>query len=139
MSDCCVEEGMLQALRALECTPIPAQQHFVGVRRGEECLPYLVIKTREQAGLRTSSFLEMVTAVEISAYFSTDSSADSASFRRLLSQWLFGSNCLSLGNCGCFCVRSIGSVTTDYRERAIQVSVTISGRITTNGESSSSG
>ena len=127
MSDCCVEEGVLQALRALECTPIPAQQHFVGVRRGEECLPYLVLTTSEQPGLRTSSGLQMDTAARISAYFSADKTQDVASFRRLLSQWISSSGCLQLGSCGCFCVRSLGAVGTVYNDRSVQVSVTLSG------------
>jgi hypothetical protein len=137
MSECCVEEGFLQALRALECTPIPAQQHFVGVRRGEECLPYLVLATSEQPGLRTSSGQEMQTAARITAYFSPDKTHDAMSFRRLLSQWISSSGCLPLGVCGCFCVRSLGSVGTQYNERSVQVSVTLSGLFAASLSSSS--
>lgn len=137
MSDCCVEEGMLQALRGLECTPIPAQQHFIGVRRGEDCLPYLVLTTSEQPGLRTSSGQEMQTAARIAAYFSADKVQDAASFRRLLSQWISSGGCLPLGSCGCFCVRSLGAITTAYNDRSVQVSVTVSGKMATSDSTSS--
>jgi hypothetical protein len=128
MSDCCVEEGMLQALRALECTPIPAQQHFIGVRRGEECLPYLVLRRSIQQGLRTSHAVEQFDQISVSAYFSVDKASQAVSFRNLLQQWAYSSGCLNLGNCGCFCVRSIQPSQVSYGESSISVTISMIGR-----------
>ena len=136
MSDCCVEEGMLQALRGLECTPIPAQQHFVGVRRGEDCLPYLVIRHVIQSGLRTSDVVESLDQVVISAYFSPDKSHDAVQYRSLVQQWAYSSRCLGLGNCGCFCVRSIQPISVSYNSNAVSVTMSMTGRFALNDFSS---
>lgn len=128
MSECCVEAGMLQALRALECTPIPQDQHFVGVRRGEECLPYVVVKSVKSPGLRTSDGVEMLDQLTVSAYFSQDKQVDATVFRDLLLRWAYSKNCLSLGDCGCICVRTIAGSSLTYGQNGWSVLLNIIGR-----------
>lgn len=107
---CCLENAVLDALRALNCTPIKANNHFVDERQCSDCLPYLVLKTGITAGLRTSSTVQKVRTVEIKAYFSNQKRYDARSLRDLIASWLMVGGCVDLGSCGCFCVQGAPTI-----------------------------
>ena len=48
---CCIEDAILRALRTLQCTPVKPENHFLTVRTTGDCLPYLILNVRTQAGL----------------------------------------------------------------------------------------
>jgi hypothetical protein len=102
---CCLESAIINALRALECTPIKSENHFILERKCSDCLPYVVINTVTTAGLRTSSAVQKNSSVTINAYFSTDKEQQAFAYRDLAEAWLNASGCLDLGDCGCFCVQ----------------------------------
>jgi len=102
---CCLENAVLDALRALDCTPIKSGNHFVDERQCSDCLPYLVVKTGITAGLRTSSAVQRINTVEIKAYFANKKRYDARSLRDLIAAWLLDTGCTPLGLCGCFCVQ----------------------------------
>lgn len=107
---CCLENAVLDTLRALNCTPIKADNHFVDERQCSDCMPYLVVKTGITAGLRTSSAVQKVHTIEIRAYFSNQKRYDARSLRDLISAWLFDGGCASLGVCGCFCLQGTPTI-----------------------------
>lgn len=100
---CCLEQALLDTIGAMDCIPISRENLFEGYRRCKECVPYMVLKVRGGAGLRTSSGLQKVQQVDISAYFSDSAEAKAKVFREILEDWVYASGCLDLGVCGCFC------------------------------------
>lgn len=108
--DCCLGAAILDALRNLECTPIRPENHFLLIRKCKDCLPYVVVKTKRAAMLRTSSGTTMQDTVEINAYFSSDKETQAFAYDSLVGEWLNSPGCLDLGDCGCFCLR--GSATS---------------------------
>jgi hypothetical protein len=103
---CCLEDALLAALSGLDGTPIQSKNHFNLNRDGEECVPYLVLKTTDSPGLRTSSGTQKVSTVELNAYFSADRKSTAFQYRSLIEEWLDSGGCIELGDCGCFCLRS---------------------------------
>jgi hypothetical protein len=108
---CCLENAVLDALRALNCTPIKSENHFVDRRQCTDCLPYLVVRTGMTAGLRTSSAVQKLNTVEIKAYFADKKRHDARDLRDLIWDWLMFAGCASLGACGCFCVQGAPTLT----------------------------
>ena len=104
---CCLESAVLDALRALTATPIKSSNHFDGQRKGDLCLPYLVLKTGSSGGLRTSSGNFSSHSVEFNAYFSDQAEGTAKSYKTLVEAWLFAKGCLDLGVCGCFCMQGV--------------------------------
>lgn len=136
MPDCCLTEGLLQALRGLECTPVNADQHFLNLRRGEELMPYVVIQSTSAVGIRTSDTVEVIETVKIVGYFSIDKPDQAHQWMELARSWLFTKDCVILGNCGCFCLRSGASVQMSASERGYQVTASFRGQYSPSGDSS---
>lgn len=107
--ECCFEDAMLNTLRDLPDNPIPAGNHFLLTRECKDCIPYLVLKVVETPGLRTSDTLQLVQAVEVTAYFSDTKKSAAHAYRTLFNTWFTSSGCLDLDGCGCFCVRNTGT------------------------------
>lgn len=125
---CCLEDALLTALRDLDGTPIRSKNHFKLVRECEDCIPYLVLKTSDSAGLRTTSGTQIVSAVDLNAYFSADRKDQAYNYRTLITDWLGSEGCLDLGECGCFCVRSTGTARVSVTTGGLVLfSVTFSG------------
>lgn len=103
--NCCLETAMLNALRDLGGTPIRSDNHFDQIRKCKDCLPYLVLKVTSSAGLRTSSGLQKIHTIDISAYFSGDNEQAPREYRDLVEDWLNTDGCVELGDCGCICVQ----------------------------------
>jgi len=104
---CCLESAVLEALRGLTGTPIKPVNHFDGSRKGEDCLPYLVLKVGMSGGMRTSSGFTPFHNIEFNAYFSDQAEGKAKSYQTLVEAWLFARGCLDLGVCGCFCIQGI--------------------------------
>lgn len=120
---------MLDSLRALTCTPIRSENHFLNLRRCSDCVPYLVLKTSVSGGLRTSSGFQKQHSVEISAYFKDGDEQRAISYQTLVDAWLNAAGCVDLGACGCFCVQgSPGSRITPSSDGMLRVNFTFSGR-----------
>ena len=125
---CCMETAILDALRGLDCTPIESQNHFVDRRTCTDCLPYLVLKTSRTSGLRTSSGLQKLIAVEVKAYFSDKSFKMARDYMDMVETWLFNRGCVDLGECGCFCLRSdLSSAITGSTGGTVVYSLTFRG------------
>jgi len=133
--DCCIEEGWLQALRGLNCTPIAAASHFADLRTGSESTPYVVVSITKVPGLRTSDGVQMTYGVRISGYFEKDAMAAKREWSELLMTFLTVSRCLTLGECGCFCVTSLGPLQSIISGSLLQSSITVSGRYMSAGGS----
>ena len=128
MPECCIDDAFLSAMRGLDCTPVPAANHYSFIRIGEECLPYVVVTTSIVAGLRTTDGVEKVDQVRISAYFSVDKLAECNKFKALVENWVFGKNCIDLAGCGCFCVRSVVPSQLTIKGGTLLFSVTLTGK-----------
>jgi hypothetical protein len=114
---CCLENAVLDALRALDCSSIRPENHFLNVRQCTDCVPYLVLSVTRQQGLRTSEGVQFRDAIAISAYFKGAHGAKIREYRDLVEEWMSSSDCIELGDCGCLCVvnvaRSVISVTSN--------------------------
>jgi hypothetical protein len=126
---CCLETAILNTLRALDCTPIAADNHFVDRRQCKDCLPYLVLKTTTGQGLRTSSGTQKLDSVDIKAYFSDKMRKESRDYKSLVEAWAFAPGCLDLGECGCFCLQTgpVSAITTTNDGKMIVYSLTFRG------------
>jgi hypothetical protein len=72
--------------------------------------------------------LQKKSSVEISAYFSADSETQAFEYRDIVEAWLYTSDCVDLGDCGCFCVQtSPTSRVTPVDGGMIRFNVTFSG------------
>lgn len=105
-TSCCLEEALLDSIRAVECNPIPSDRHFSNKAQGTDCVPYLVLKSIQSLRLRTSDGATYDSAVDITAYFQGPGDADAMKFRDRMEAWA-GQNCIDLSECGCFCVSTI--------------------------------
>lgn len=128
MPECCIEDAFVAGLRALDCTPIPGDNHYSFLRRKDDCFPYAVVTTSIVTGLRTSDGTEKIQQVKLSGYFSVDKISDCNKFRALVEDWVFGKTCIALGDCGCFCVRSVVPGQMLIANNAVQFSVTLTGK-----------
>ncbi len=137
MPDCCIEEAWLQALRGLNCTPIPEKSHFAEIRTGSETTPSAVVNIAVVPGLRTSDGVQLSYNVRIAGYFDKDAVAAKREWAELLMTFLTGSRCLSLGNCGCFCVTSLGILQSTISQQLLQASISLTGRYMSAGGSGS--
>lgn len=104
---CCLEDAILDRLRSLTCTPIPAANHFLNLRKCTDCVPYLVLKVRRSSGLRTSEGVQVIHDVELNAYFKQDKESDAGSYRDLVEEAFLEQGCVQLGDCGCICRRGV--------------------------------
>lgn len=137
MPDCCIETAWLQALRGLNCTPIPENSHYADLRTGSEATPYAVVSITKIPGLRTSDGVQITYGVRISGYFEKDAMAVKREWSELLLAFLTSSRCLTLGECGCFCVTSLGPMQSIVSGSLLQSSITVSGRYMSAGGSGS--
>lgn len=128
LESCCVEDAILRALRTLACTPIKPENHFITVRTTGDCLPYLVLNVRLQAGLRTSSAVTRQHSVQILAWFGDTMRPLLQQFQAALEEWLYQPGCLPLGDCGCFCVQSRGQADVTFTDGRLRYGVTFVGR-----------
>ena len=124
---CCIEAAILDALRAIPGTPIRSENHFIEVRECADCVPYLVIKTSENAGLRTSDGVQVIWTVLISAYFDGSKRNMSRNYRDLVRTWLYQYPCVDLGECGCFCLNGQSSLTIRNAEKETALDISFSG------------
>jgi hypothetical protein len=97
-------------LRALDGTPIKAENHFIIERNCEDCIPYLVVNTKDRGGLRTSHTLQIKSEVKITAYFADTKQDQALTFKSIIHEWMKSAGCLDLGECGCFCVDSVPEI-----------------------------
>lgn len=137
MPDCCIETAWMQALRGLNCTPIPEASHFADLRTGSDTTPYAVVTVTKVPGLRTSDGVQVSYNVRISGYFEKDAMALKREWSELLLTFLTGSRCLTLGECGCFCVTSLGPMQSIVSGSLLQSSINVSGRYLSAGGSGS--
>lgn len=128
MPECCIEDAFIAGLRSLDCTPIPMDNHFSFLCRKDDCFPYAVVTTSTVSGIRTSDGCEKIQQVKLSGYFSVDKISDCNKFKDLVENWVFGKNCISLAECGCFCVRSLSPGQMLIANGAVQFSVTLTGK-----------
>ena len=103
---CCLETAILNTLRALDCTPIASENHFLDRRQCKDCLPYLVLKVSTTPGLRTSSGVQKTDSVDIKAYFADKHAKIAREYKTLVEAWVFSAGCVDLGVCGCFCLQT---------------------------------
>lgn len=106
---CCLETAILNALRGLDCTPIRSENHFLLERKCTDCIPYVVVRVSDTAGLRTSSAVQRVSSIEINAYFSANAEQTAFAYRKIVDDWIDTPGCVDLGDCGCFCVQGSGA------------------------------
>ena len=125
---CCIEDAILRALRGLECTSIRPENHFITVRTTGDCLPYLVLNVRLQAGLRTSDGVAKVYSVQVLAWFGDTMRPLLQQFQAAFETWLYAPGCLPLGDCGCFCVQSRGQADVTFTDGRLRYGVTFVGR-----------
>lgn len=106
---CCIEDAVKKAVQAYEGSPIRDENIFLVERIGAtEKIPYCVIQVVTREGLKTSSLVQKIHSVSIQAFFLKDRVADAIAFKNTTELWLYGSNCVTLGDCGCLCVQSRG-------------------------------
>lgn len=104
---CCIEDAMKAAVEAFVSSPIKDRNVFLVERIGaEEETPYCVIQCVTREGRKSSDGCQKVYGVSIQAFFLKNKVADALGFKSLIEEWLYGSNCVALGDCGCFCVQS---------------------------------
>ena len=125
---CCVEDAILQALRGLQCTPVRPENHFLTFKTTENCLPYVLLNVRVQAGLRTTDTIVKNYSVQVLAFFGEQMRAELRQFQDAFVQWLYLPGCLPLGECGCFCVQSRGQADVTYTDGRLRFGVTFVGR-----------
>lgn len=125
---CCIENAILDALRLLTCTPIRTENHFADRRKCTDCIPYLVLKASETAGLRTSSGTQSIWTIDIKAYFDDSKSQMARDYRDLVRTWLYGGGrCTDLGLCGCFCIQGAPSSSIRTVDKEIVYSLVFRG------------
>ena len=136
---CCVEDAWIAALRALDCTPVKSEGHFVLQRSGSEIVPYVVVSSTIASGLRTTDTVQRVQSVSLRGYFSVDRMQDARACQTLVEELLTCKRCVPLGDCGCFCVRSVGQSTMTPVGTLLSVFVTVTGTFSPAEETSGSG
>ena len=136
---CCVEDAWIAALRALDCTPVKPEGHFVLQRSGSEIVPYVVVSSTIASGLRTTDTVQRVQSVSLRGYFSVDRMQDARAWQTLVEQLLTCKRCVPLGDCGCFCVRSVGQSAMTPVGTLLSVFVTVTGTFSPAEETSGSG
>ena len=127
---CCVFDAFKQALTGLSGNPIAVDEYYDGVKQNSDSGRYCVISSSVTAGVVTTDAVEEVHRVGISGYFGVGHSAEAGVVRGLLQSFVFQPGCLSLGECGCFCVRSRSNLQRVSRRDTLQVSVTLTGTMT---------
>lgn len=125
---CCIEDAILRALRTLQCTPVKPENHFLTVRTTGDCLPYLILNVRTQAGLRTSDTVVKLYSVQVLAWFGDTMRPLLQQFQTAFEAWLYQPGCLQLGDCGCFCVQSRGQADVTFTDGRLRYGVTFVGR-----------
>lgn len=113
---CCLEQALLAALREIEGTPVASENHFINDRKTGDCYPYLVVKAETVSGLRTSSAVQKISAVEILTYFRDSAEQQALDFKQLIEGWVMVPGCLELGACGCLCFQ--GAIRSQVRRVA---------------------
>lgn len=124
---CCIETAILDALRSLTCTPIKTENHFIDQRKCENCVPYVVLKASETAGLRTSSGIQIIWSIDIKAYFDSSKPQMARDYRDLVRTWLYGSRCADLGICGCFCIQGTPTLSIKAADKEVVFSLLFRG------------
>lgn len=125
---CCLENAVIDALRALDCTKIRSENHFLNRRKCKDCTPYAVVKVRTVSGLRTSSAVQKISTIEVSAFFNEDREQDAIEYKDLVEGLFFASECVTLASCGCFCVQGrMSSSITPAPQGLIRYSFTCQG------------
>jgi hypothetical protein len=109
MSDCCVEGSVAGVLRRIACGVIPDENFYTRRRKKSSCLPFVVVSASSFSGLRTSSGVENLDRVTITAVFHEDDEKSLSFMKSALKSWLGSSGCVTLDDCGCACIR--GGVT----------------------------
>ena len=129
MTNCCIEDAVADGVKALLNSPIKdSQVHLVQRMGAEEVVPYCVLQVTTRPDKRTSEGMTKVHAVSLQAFFLNNKLADGVMFKSLVEAWVFGSNCIALGSCGCLCVQSIGeSKIVPQNDGKIRYDITFSG------------
>lgn len=109
MTECCsFDDAVIRKIGSLSLSPVKAEKVFLGERRGD-CLPYAVAQTSSAPGLRTSDGVQKIYTLSVQAFFAKERPAEAYDFKSIVEEWIYSGNCISLGDCGCLCVRSIGN------------------------------
>lgn len=104
---CCLEQAIVTQLKNISCTPIRVENHFIGQKQCVDCVPYLVLKCSEIQGIRTSDTVTEIHTIDISAYFPENMYSVVADYREKLREFVLVPDCISLAECGCFCVNRL--------------------------------
>lgn len=106
---CCIEDAVRKAIIGLEGSPIKDKNVFLVARIGaDEETPYCVIQVTTQQTIATGDGAFRKHLVSLQAFFLSDRVSDALTFKGLTEDWLYGSNCVTLGDCGCLCIQSRG-------------------------------
>lgn len=129
---CCVFDAFKQALTGLSGNPISVDEYHSVVKQNSDSGRYCVISSSVTSGVVTTDVVEQLNRVNISGYFESEHIAEAEAFRGALESFVFQPGCLSLGDCGCFCVRSRSDLQRVSRGDRLQVSVTLTGTMADN-------
>jgi hypothetical protein len=132
---CCVEDAVIVQLREIGCTIIRKENHFNGVRKCEDCLPYAVVKVVGASGRQTSDTRQFIHTVTVTAYFGSEASA--FRYKAIVERWLLTPGCVPLVDCGCFCLRAVTGSQVTPAGGIYQFSVVFRGTYQANEESES--
>ncbi len=133
---CCLENALIESLRALDCTKIREENHFIGRRKCTDCTPYAVVKVRNTSGLRTSSGVQKISSIEIVAFFKEDHEQDAIQYRGLVEDLFFTGDCVELVECGCLCVQGrMSSVIAPAEQGLVRYTFTCQGVYNSSSDS----
>lgn len=136
---CCLENAVLDALRELYCTPIRPENHFLNRRKCTDCTPYAVVKIKTVSGLRTSSKVQKISTIDLSAFFMEDREQDAIEYKNLVEWLFFTSDCVPLVLCGCFCIQGrMSSSIVPAQQGLVRYSFTCQGFYDRSGSGSES-
>ena len=129
MTTCCIEDAVADGVKSLVDSPIRDTQVHVVQRMGsDEVVPYCVLQTATRPDRRTTDGMMRLHFVSLQAFFLNNKLSDAVLFKSLVEDWVFGSNCIALGSCGCLCIQSIGeSKIVPQNDGKVRYEITFSG------------
>ena len=129
MTTCCIEDAEADGVKSLVDSPIRDTQVHVVQRMGsDEVVPYCVLQTATRPDRRTTDGMMRLHFVSLQAFFLNNKLSDAVLFKSLVEDWVFGSNCIALGSCGCLCIQSIGeSKIVPQNDGKVRYEITFSG------------
>ena len=136
MSGCCTRAPpTIQSAGTCTVRTEPAPATILAAK----IVPYVVVSSTIASGLRTTDTVQRVQSVSLRGYFSVDRIQDARAWQTLVEELLTCKRCVPLGDCGCFCVRSVGQSTMTPVGTLLSVFVTVTGTFSPAEETSGSG